>query len=136
MHVSVYENCRIQSTSIWYKNHQDILNVTKVMTGCIQKPRFKILVKFQMGHKGLWVPHHPGCIMIYSYHRMCIAEFKTILNKQVVPLLGCCSDAQSSPGNRLVICGERTFFQPNFGFEIKLEIRLEKLASLLQHPAT
>ena len=33
MHVSVYENCRIQSTSVWYKNHQDILNVTKVMTG-------------------------------------------------------------------------------------------------------
>ena len=32
MHVSAYKNCRIQSTSIWYKNHQDILNVTKVMT--------------------------------------------------------------------------------------------------------
>ena len=57
MHVSVYENCRIQSTSIWYKNHQDILNVTKVMTAYIQEPQFKILVKFQSGHKGLWVPH-------------------------------------------------------------------------------
>ena len=57
IHVSVYENCRIQSTSIWYKNHQDILNVTKVMTGYIQEPRLKILFKFQTGHKGLWVPH-------------------------------------------------------------------------------
>ena len=57
MHVSVYENCRTQSTSIWYKNHQDILNVTKVMTGYIQEQRLKILVKFQSGHKGLWVPH-------------------------------------------------------------------------------
>ena len=46
MHVSVCENCRIQSTSIWYKNDQDILNVTKVMTGYIQEPRLKILVKF------------------------------------------------------------------------------------------
>ena len=57
MHVSVYVNCRIQSTSIWYKSHQDILNVTKVMTGYIQELRLKILVKFQSGHKGLWVPH-------------------------------------------------------------------------------
>ena len=57
MHVSVYENCRIQSTLIWYKNHQDILNVTKVMTGYIQELWLKILVKFQSGHKGLWVPH-------------------------------------------------------------------------------
>ena len=31
MHVSVYENCRTQSTSVWYKNHKDVLNVTKVM---------------------------------------------------------------------------------------------------------
>ena len=56
MHVSVYENCIIQSTSIWYKNHQDILTVTKVMTGYMQEPRLKILVKFQSGHKGLWIP--------------------------------------------------------------------------------
>ena len=52
----MYENCRIQSTSIWYKNHQDILNVTKVTIGFIHEPRLKILVKFQLGHKGLWVP--------------------------------------------------------------------------------
>ena len=55
MHVSVFEYCRIQDTS--YKNHQDILNVIKVMTVNIQEPRLKILVKFQSGHKGLWVPH-------------------------------------------------------------------------------
>ena len=30
-----------------YKNHQDILNVTKVMTGYIQEPRLKILVGAQ-----------------------------------------------------------------------------------------
>ena len=41
MHVSVFENCRIQSTSIWYKNHQDILNVTKVVTVYIQELRLK-----------------------------------------------------------------------------------------------
>ena len=57
MHVSVYENCRIQSTSILYKKHQDILNVTKVITGYIQETWLKILVKFQSGHKGLWVSH-------------------------------------------------------------------------------
>ena len=57
MHVSVYEKCRIQSTSVWYKNHQDILNVTKVLTSYIQEPLLKILVKFQLRHKGLWVPH-------------------------------------------------------------------------------
>ena len=44
MHVSVYENWRIQSTSIWYKNHQDILNVTKVMTGYIQEPWLNVLI--------------------------------------------------------------------------------------------
>ena len=57
MHVSMNENVRIQSTSVWYKNHQDILNVTKVMTGYIQEPRLKTLVQFQLGHKGLWVPN-------------------------------------------------------------------------------
>ena len=55
MHVSVFENCRIQGTL--YKNHQDILNVIKVMTIYIQEPRLKILVKFQSEHKSLWVPH-------------------------------------------------------------------------------
>ena len=70
MHVSGSENCRIQSTSIWYKNHQDILNVTKVMTGYIQEQQLKIPVKFQSGHKGSRVP---GCIMIYSYHQVCPA---------------------------------------------------------------
>ena len=39
------------------KNHQDILNVTKVMTSHIQEPLLNILVKFQSRHKGLWVPH-------------------------------------------------------------------------------
>ena len=53
MHVLVYENCRIQSTSVWYKNHKDILNVTKVMTGYIQELWLKIPVRAQ----GLWVPH-------------------------------------------------------------------------------
>ena len=45
MHVSVYENCRIQSTSVWYKNHQGILNVIKVMTSYIQGPRQNGLMK-------------------------------------------------------------------------------------------
>ena len=134
MHVSVYENCRIQSTSIWYKNHQDILNITKVMTGYIQEPRPKILVKFQSGHKGfLGSPPHPGCIMIYSYHQMCLALNSKLYwsNEQVVPLLGCCSDAPGSPGNRLVICGDRTFFQLNFLGQSMPEIYLEKIAALL-----
>ena len=48
MQVSVYENCRIQSTSVWSKNHKDILNATIVMTGYIQEPWLKILVKFQV----------------------------------------------------------------------------------------
>ena len=113
MHVSAYENCRIQSTWIWYKNHQDILNVTKVMTGYIQEPRLKILVAVQ-GFVGS--PPHSGCIMIYSYHQMCPAlNSKTYWsNKQVMPLLGCYSDAPGSLGNRLVICGDQTFFQLNF----------------------
>ena len=61
-------------------------------------------------------PPHPGCIMIYSYHQMCPALHSKPYwsNKQVVPLLVCCSDALGSPGNRLVICGDRSFFQPDF----------------------
>ena len=138
MHVSVYENCRIQSTSIWYKNHQDILNVTKVMTGYIQGPQIKILVKFQSGHKFEGSPPHLGCIMIYSYHQMCPAFNSKPYwsNKQVVPLLGCCSDALGSPENRLVISGDPTFFQLNFRIQPKLEIFLEKIAALLQHFVT
>ena len=52
-------------------------------------------------------PPHPGCIMIYSYHQMCPAFNSKPYwhNKQVVLLLGCCSDAPGSPGNRLVIRG-------------------------------
>ena len=38
------------------KNHQDTLNVTKVMTGYIQEPQLKIPVKFQLDPKGFWVP--------------------------------------------------------------------------------
>ena len=134
MYVLVYENCRIQSTSVWYKNHQDILNVTKVMIGYIQELWLKILVKFQLGHQGSWFPPHPGCIMIYSYHQMCPAVNSKPYwsNQQVVPLLGCCSDAPGSPGNCLVICGDRTFFQLNFRVQSKLEIFLEKFAALLQ----
>ena len=41
--------------------------------------------------------------------------------KQVVPLLSCCSDALGFPGNRLVIYGDRTFFQLNFWVQSKLE---------------
>ena len=76
-----------------------------------------------------------GCIMIYSYHQMCLAlKSKPYWsNKQVMPLLGCCSDAPGSPGNHLVICGERTFFQLNFGVQSMLEIYLVKIAALLQH---
>ena len=33
-----------------------VLNVTKVMTSYIQEPWLNILVKFQSGPKGLWVP--------------------------------------------------------------------------------
>ena len=113
MHVSVYETCRIQSISIPYKNHQDILNVTKVMTSYIQEPGLKILVKFQSSHKSSWVPH-PILAAYWS-------------DKQVVPLLGCCSDAPGSPANRLVICGDRTFFQLNFQVESMLETYLEKM---------
>ena len=57
-------------------------------------------------------------------------------NIQVVPLLGCCSDAPWSPGNRLVISGNQTFFQLHFWVQSKLEIFLEKFAALLQHFVT
>ena len=59
-------------------------------------------------------PPHPGCIMIYSYHQMCptLNSKPYCSNKQVVPLLGCCSDALGSPGNRLVICGFKPSFNP------------------------
>ena len=136
MHISVYENCRIQSTSIWYKNDPDILNVTKVMSGYIQEPWLKIVVKFQSGHKGS--PPHPGCIMIYSYRQMCPALNSKPYwsNKQVVPLLDCCSDAPSSPGNHLVISGDQTFFQLNFRIQPKLEIFLDKITALSQHCVT
>ena len=58
MLVSVYENCRIQSASVWCKNHQDVLNVTKVMTSYMysQEPRLEILIKFQSRHKGCGFP--------------------------------------------------------------------------------
>ena len=46
-------------------------------------------------------------------------------NKQVVPLSDCCPDAMGSPGNRLVVCGDRTFFQLNFQVQSK-KIYLEK----------
>ena len=62
-------------------------------------------------------PPHPGCKMIYSYLQMCPAlnSKPHWSNKQVVPLLGYCSEAPGSPRNHLVICGDRTFFQLNFG---------------------
>ena len=65
-------------------------------------------------------PIHPGCIMIYSYHQICPAlNSKPYLsNKQVVPLLGCCSDAQGSPGN-LVICGIKPSSNSILGLKIE-----------------
>ena len=73
-------------------------------------------------------PPYPGCIMIYSYHQMwpALNSKPYWSNKQVVPLLGCCSNALGSPGNRLVISGDRTYFQLNFWIQPKLEIFLEK----------
>ena len=61
-------------------------------------------------------PSLPACIMIYSYHQMCPALNSKPYwsNKQVVPHLGCRSDAPGSPENRLVICGDRTCFQLHF----------------------
>ena len=84
---------------------------------------------------GAQSPPHPGCIMIYSYHQMCPALNSKPYwsNKQVVPLLGCCSDAPGSLGNRLVMCGDRTYFQFNFRVQSMPEIYLEKNAALLQH---
>ena len=81
---------------------------------------------------------HPGCIMIYSYHQMGTAlnSKPYWTNKQVVPLLGCCSDAPGSPENRLVISGDRTFFYLNFRIQLKLEIFLEKTAAILQYFVT
>ena len=61
-------------------------------------------------------PPHPGCIMIYSYHQMCPAlNSKSYWsNKQVVPLLGCCSDA---PGSRTIqwYVGIKPFSNSIFG---------------------
>ena len=74
MNVAVYENCRIHSTSIWYKNHQDILNVTKVKTAYIQEPRLKNLVRFQSGHKGLRVPH--PMLLLFRLRRFTSAMVK------------------------------------------------------------
>ena len=83
-------------------------------------------------------PSHPGCIMNCSYHQMCPALNSKPYwsNKQVVALLGCCSDAQGSPGNRLVICGNQTFLWPNSGSESNPEIWLKNIAVLLQHLVT
>ena len=74
-------------------------------------------------------PSHLGCMMIYSNHQICPAlnSKQYWSNKQAVPLLGCCSDAPGSPGNHLVISGDRTFFQSNFGFEIKFKSDRKKL---------
>ena len=72
--------------------------------------------------------------MIYSYHQMypALNSKPYCSKKQIVPLLGCCSDALGSQGNRLVISEDRTFFQLNFWIQ-KLEIFLEKIAALSQH---
>ena len=111
MHVSVCENCRIQSTSIWYRNHQDILHVIKVMTSYIQEPQLKILLGAQgfpttsWLHNDLFLPQMCPALNSNPYRS----------NKQVVPLLGCCSDAPGSPGNRLVILGDWTFSNSIFG---------------------
>ena len=88
-----------------------------------------------VGEQGFESSPPPGCIMIYSYHQLCPALNSNPYwsNKQVVPLLGCCSDAPGSPGNRLVISGDRTFFELNFRIQPKLEIFLEKIAALSQH---
>ena len=78
--------------------------------------------------------------MIYSYHQMCPAlNLKPYWsNKHVVRLLGCCSDAPVfwCPGLPRKPSRDQTFFQPNFGFEIKPEIWLEKIAALLQQLVT
>ena len=142
MHVSVYENCRIQNTSIWYKNHQNILNVRlcnksydRLHPGTVAQNSSQIPVRAQ-GFVGS--PPHPGCIMIYSYYQMCPAvnSKPNWSNKQVVPLLGCCSDAPGSIGNSLVICGDWIFFQLNFRVQSMPEFCLEKFAALLQYFVT
>ena len=81
-------------------------------------------------------PPHPGCIMTYSYHQMCPAlnsNHTEVINR--LPL-GCCSDGQDSPGNCLVVCGDRTFFQLNFRVQPMPEMYLERIAALLQHFVT
>ena len=135
MHISVYENCKIQSTAIWYKNHQDLecnKSYDRLHPGTAAQNSSQIPVGAQ---DYLGSPPHPGCIMIYSYHRTCPTRNSKPYwsNKHVVPLLGCCSDAPGSPGNRLVICGDWTFFQLNFQVQTWAEINLEKISALLQH---
>ena len=53
MKIAVYENAEFKTLQFGTK----IIKITKVMTGYIQELRLKILVKFQLGHKGLWVPY-------------------------------------------------------------------------------
>ena len=111
---------------------KDILNVTsydRLHPGTAAQNSSQIPVRAQ-GFVGS--PHHPGCIMIYSYHQICPAlnSKPRCSNEQVVPLLGCCSDAPGSPGNCLVICGDWTFFQLNFRVQSMPEIYLKKIVAL------
>ena len=69
------ENSKIQSTSIWYKNHQEgILHVTKVVTGYIQESWLKILVGAQTFptpsclHSDLYLP--PDVLLIQNHTKV------------------------------------------------------------------
>ena len=89
MHVSVYENCRIQSTSIWYKNHQDILNITKSYDRLHPDTVAQNSTEIPVGAQGfVGSPPYPGCIVNY-YHQMCPALNSKPYwsNKQVVVLM-------------------------------------------------
>ena len=81
-------------------------------------------------------PPHPGCMMIYSNCQMCPALNSTKpywSNKQVVSLLGCCSNAPGSPRKLSSDMWESNLLPTQFWVRNRARIWLEKIAAHLQH---
>ena len=117
MHVSVYENCRIRKHFNLVQKSSRHLERNKSYDQLHPGTAVQNSSQIPVGAQGfVGSSPCPGCIMIYSYYQMCPAlNAKPYWsNEQVVPLLGCCFDAPGSPGNRLVICGDHTFFLTQF----------------------
>ena len=93
------------------QNHQDILNVTWSYEGLHPGTPAQNSSQIPVRTQGFVGSHPILAAWWFIPTTRCaqpLIQNHTEVIKKVVPLLGCCSDAPGSRGNRLVIWGDRT----------------------------